>query len=172
MTIPDPSVISRMWFTDWLGQDHVLSCDAGKVGPVPFEPHHLGVRKEGTPKETWKEELGAGEAETAGGHFVVDDERESALVLNQLYWNIACIQSSSPSFSVQWNESWQKLFSCVTCSYDADQGGFVSFEPEAPAQLCILSSKWLKPPWLSFPCLENGDDLRDVTGLFWDLSEP
>lgn len=67
-----------MWFTDWLGQDHVLSCDAGKVGPAPFEPPNLGVRKEGAPKETWKEELGAGEAETAGGHFVVDDERESA----------------------------------------------------------------------------------------------
>lgn len=71
------SVISRMWFTDWLGQDHMLSCDSGKVGPAPFEPHRLGLRKEGAPKETWKDELEAGEAETAGSHFVVDDERES-----------------------------------------------------------------------------------------------
>ena len=55
----------------------MLSCDAGKVGPSHFEPHCLGVRKEGAPKETRKEELGAGEAETAGSHFVVDDERKS-----------------------------------------------------------------------------------------------
>lgn len=53
------SVISRMWFTDWLGQGHVLSCDAGRVGPAPFEPHHLGVRKEAAPKGDSKRRAGS-----------------------------------------------------------------------------------------------------------------